>query len=165
MILHVGHLCSGRGLRALKSLAGQQGLHLVLAASTANPANESLKRELEQAGVEVHHEYLPRIEDLYRAADLYLFPVREGSGSIEFPLSVLEAMACNLPVVTTPFGALAENFLAGDGLQYFQTPEKIPAAMDAVLSARTDTRAKVEGFSWEAGMETLMSALREAMNS
>jgi len=165
VVLHVGHLRSGRGLRALKSLAGQQELHLVVAASTANPADETLRRELEQAGIEVHHEYLPRIEDLYRAADLYLFPVRAGSGSIEFPLSVMEAMACNLPVVTTPFGALPENFTAGDGLHYFETLEEISAAMDAALSARVDTRAKVEGFSWEAGMDALMTLLREAMGS
>lgn len=165
VILHVGHLRAGRGLDAMKALAGREELHLVLAASTANPADESLERELKQVGIEVHHEYFPRIEDLYRAADLYLFPVRAGSGSIEFPLSVLEAMACNLPVVSTPFGALPESFTAGDGLQYFQAMQDLPAAIFAAMSQPIATRAKVESFSWEAGMEDLMSRLREAMNS
>jgi glycosyltransferase involved in cell wall biosynthesis len=146
-------------------LAGREELHLVLAASTANPADDSLRNDLEQAGIEIHHEYLPHIEDLYRASDLYLFPVRAGSGSIEFPLSVMEAMACNLPVVATPFGALPEHFAPGDGLQYFQTMQDLPAAIDAALSERADTRTKVRSFSWEAGMEQLMAKLSEAMNS
>ncbi len=165
VIFHAGHLRAGRGLDAMSALARQEEFHLVMAASTANPADDSLREELVAAGIEIHHEYLPKIEDFYRAADLYLFPVREASESIEFPLSVLEAMACNLAIVTTPFGALTEHFTARDGLRYFQNLRDLPGAVDAALSQKVNTRAKVESFGWHAGMEELMSKLREAMSA
>mgnify|MGYP002382242698 CR=1 FL=1 len=44
--------------------------------------------------------------DVFGEADVYLFP-SYGEG---MPLSVLEAMACGLPVVTRPVGALREFF-------------------------------------------------------
>ena len=43
-------------------------------------------------------------------ADIYLFPTRWGEG---MPLSVLEAMAYGLPVVTRPLGGLADFFENG----------------------------------------------------
>lgn len=163
VVLHVGHLRAGRGLEVLSSLAKHEEFHPVLVASTANAAERSLRENLEEAGVEVHHEYLPKIEELYQAADLYCFPVRDGSGSIEFPLSVVEAMACNLPVVTTPFGALPENFSQGGGLYYFQRDEELLSLLRKALAGPVETRSKVRAFSWEAQMEQLMDELTEAM--
>ena len=50
--------------------------------------------------------YIPEVEDIYRLSDLYLFLAESDTAAIEVPLSVLEAMACNLPVICTPFGGL-----------------------------------------------------------
>lgn len=49
--------------------------------------------------------FVDRVEEYYRAADLFLFPSeKEG-----MPNAVLEAMACALPVVLTPFASLAAD--------------------------------------------------------
>jgi glycosyltransferase involved in cell wall biosynthesis len=118
---------------------------------------------LESAGVIVRHEFIPRIEDYYRAADLYVFPVEHGSGAIEFPLSVLEAMACDLPVVTTPFGALPEYFTEGEGLCFVGDGRSVLQATRLVLEQPVRNRERVRSFSWDGVLDSLETALREAM--
>jgi glycosyltransferase involved in cell wall biosynthesis len=47
------------------------------------------------------------VADVYRAADLYLHAAR----SENFPVSILEAMACGCPVIATAVGGIAEQFV------------------------------------------------------
>ena len=77
-------------------------------ASTSTPAETDLVRDLSAAGVVVVREVLPDIQELYQLADCYVFPVEHELACAEVPLSVLEALACGLPVVSTPFGGLPE---------------------------------------------------------
>jgi glycosyltransferase involved in cell wall biosynthesis len=89
--------------------------------------------------------FVPRVADrrtmadYYRAADLYLHPAR----SENFPLAVLEAMACGKPIVASRVGGIpeqvtdAENgFLAavGDSEAMAAAAEKL--LMDAALRQR-----------------------------
>jgi glycosyltransferase involved in cell wall biosynthesis len=46
-----------------------------------------------------------------RTADVYLFPTEYGEG---LPISILEAMAMQLPVVTRPVGGIADFFVDGE---------------------------------------------------
>lgn len=46
-----------------------------------------------------------------RTADVYLFPTEYGEG---LPVSILEAMAMRLPVVTRPVGGIADFFVDGE---------------------------------------------------
>ncbi len=67
--------------------------------------------ELRRAGVLLITHYLPEIVELYQAADAYVFPVPPNPAdpsAIDLPLSVLEAAACNLPILATRFGALPD---------------------------------------------------------
>jgi len=58
--------------------------------------------------------YIKKIEEIYQLSDCYIFPITFEGGGISILLSVLEAMACNLPVVTTKFGGLPAIFKGGD---------------------------------------------------
>jgi glycosyltransferase involved in cell wall biosynthesis len=51
-----------------------------------------------------------RVEDYLRAADIFVFPTEEEA----FGISLVEAMACELPVVSTPAGGLAEILARSD---------------------------------------------------
>jgi glycosyltransferase involved in cell wall biosynthesis len=113
LILHVGHINGGRNLEALIPLQDEDCQVVVVGStstSTVAYKDENLKRTLLAAGVIVRDDYLERIEEVYQSADLYVFPVVRDIGCIALPLSVLEARACSLPVLTTDFGGLRELF-------------------------------------------------------
>lgn len=118
MLLHVGHLARSRGLEALADLARARDRRVLMVASTSTPPDPDVEATLRSAGVEVVRRYLPDIERYYQAADAYVFPVEKERGSVEIPLSVLEAMACGTPVATTRFGGLPELFGEGEGVAY-----------------------------------------------
>jgi glycosyltransferase involved in cell wall biosynthesis len=118
MVLHVGHLAPSRGLDALAELARPGEWSVTMVASTSTPVDPEIKASLERAGVNIVRRYIPDIERYYQAADVYVFPVEQEQGSVEIPLSVLEAMACDTPVVATRFGGLPELFEEGDGVAY-----------------------------------------------
>jgi glycosyltransferase involved in cell wall biosynthesis len=63
------------------------------------------------------------VADVYRAADLYLHAAR----SENFPVSILEALACGCPVIGTAVGGIAEQF-AGLAL-----PMSVPSLADPTL--------------------------------
>jgi thymidylate kinase/glycosyltransferase involved in cell wall biosynthesis len=133
MALHVGHLKRSRNLEALGALARGGEVFVVLVGSTSTDADPALRRELEQAGVRIVRRFVPDIERIYAAADVYVFPVQDRLGSIELPLSVVEALASRLPVVTTRFGALPELF-AGEAAVTFCAPEDVEQTVAGVLS-------------------------------
>ena len=70
---------------------------------------------------------------------------------------MLEALACNLPVITAPYGALLELFEEGDGLYYARDSEGIFAAVKEVKQADSEikTRQKVMLYSWVNIVSTL----------
>ncbi len=69
--------------------------------------------------------------DYYRATDVYLHPARAEN----FPLSVLEAMACGCPVVTSNIGGIPEQLT--DGIEGFLIEvgdaETMAARVEAIL--------------------------------
>jgi glycosyltransferase involved in cell wall biosynthesis len=91
------------------------------------------------------------IEDIYNISNCYVFPTVNRKACIETPLSVLEAMACNLPVISTRFGALSEMFEAGGGLHFVSRQEDILGVLRSVRDSveKATTREKVKVYSWE----------------
>ena len=61
-------------------------------------------------------EYITHLEEIYALSDCYVFPTTDRRYCVEMPLSVLEAMSCNLPMLTTRFGALPGVFEEASGL-------------------------------------------------
>ena len=161
IILHVGHLVANRGLERLKALSAISGTQVVVIASTATDADLDLKDDIVRNGIHLIHGYIQNIHEYYQASDVYVFPVEDSSGSIEFPLSVLEAMSCNLRVVSTPFGALPEHFPEAPGLHYLRRDEKLASAVEDSMLEEPDTRRLVREFDWEHSIAELMEKLLE----
>ena len=111
---------------------------------------------LNNSGCIVWRDYLKNIEETYALADCYIFPVEKGN-SILMPLSVMEAMACNLPVISTKFEGLAKFFKGRNGLTYVEKTEDILSALTNLKGSgkRIDNREKVLSFSWKNIVETL----------
>jgi glycosyltransferase involved in cell wall biosynthesis len=101
------------------------------------------------AGIIVIDEYIGEVHELYQASDCYVFPVSSSTGAVEIPLSVIEACACNLPVLTTRFGALPETIREGNGFCFYDRVSEIHEKIAAIRDSKPETAAKVAEFTWE----------------
>jgi len=160
IVLHVGHIRKNRKLDLFMDIQKIPDLQVVVAGGTVEKTDEDLKDKLKNSGVKVIHRYLDDISELYKAADLYVFPISDHSdalpenynqvGSIDLPLSVLEAMACNLPVISTRFGALPRLFKQGGGFEYVETREEIVNKLKTnTMFSTARTRNTVLPLDWE----------------
>ena len=147
IILHVGHINDGRNLEALLPLQGKDRQVLMVSSSSTSRVSykdDGLKRVLKSAGIIVIDDFLDQVEEVYRLSDLYVFPVVQETGCISLPLSVLEAMASGLPVLTSDFGGLKELFgQSGPGLQYV-SPNRFLEAVQEIRRNRTAPSGREE---------------------
>lgn len=160
VVLHVGHLQEGRGIRDLIPLAASGQCQVLLVTSTSTLRQTPLATELRIAGVRLLTDYLPRIEEVYQLSDCYVFPVRTTDNAIEAPLSVLEALACDLPVVTTRFGGLPRLFegVSHPGLVFIDSVEDLTReALRLARSGQWGTRELALPFSWDAAVEVALA--------
>jgi len=164
--LHVGHLTRGRNIDALVCEDRDQPFKLLVVASPMFPADKKFVDLLNRHRTLVIHEHLENIQEVYQVADIYLFPTINRSNCIDAPLSVLEAMAVNLPVITTRFGVLASGFDGVDGLHFVEDPQQIPSMTRKVLAAgeRPSTREKVFPYSWANAAKNLVAAYKDISN-
>lgn len=148
IVLHVGPLKIGRNQQSLLTL---KGVKVLLIVSLTNPSEDEQMEEFESPNVIVWKKYFPNIEDIFAMVDVYVFPVFEPLNSIEIPLSVLEALACNIPVITTKYGALGRILEEGKGLYYLEETNKIEQILEEVRKGKNEvnTRAKVQNLSWK----------------
>ena len=163
--LHVGHLKHNRNLALLQGPQQDPALQIVVVGSTTTRVCERLARNLEQAGCIVFRSYQPRIHEFYQAADCYIFPTLDNRAAIQTPLSILEAMAVGIPVITTPFGALPDIFQNVAGFIYF-TPERVDSSgladmIKSATQAKSANREAVEEYSWAKVASRLSSLYRE----
>jgi glycosyltransferase involved in cell wall biosynthesis len=148
IVLHVGHIKENRNMQVL--LKHRDWGRDIVPVVKGGEVEHSWLHRLQMAGVIVFDEYLDRMHELYQASDCYLFPVSSPTGALEFPLSVVEAAACNLPVITTPFGALPEIIREGDGFHYIRSFAEIPDRIASIRSSPIHTSDKVIGLSWNS---------------
>lgn len=147
ILLHVGHIRESRNLEVfLRYRDWGPDIVPVIKAGEIDP---SWSRRLRMAGIIVVDEYFPEVQELYQAADCYIFPVSNPTGAVEFPLSVIEACACNLPVLTTRFGVLPEMIREGNGFHYYDRVSEIAGKIASIRDSKPATEAKIRDFSWE----------------
>lgn len=151
VILHIGSIKKWRNVGLLRKLQRENNQVFIIG-STSTGKDKGLCQELEKEGCLVWTEYVEHIEEAYALSDCYVFPTMDDKiGSIEMPLSVLEAMSCNLPVITTRFGALPRAFDEGDGLIFAQKEEDFHQGVEVIKGSHlaVKTRIKALPYSWE----------------
>lgn len=146
LLLHVGHIRESRNLEVFLRYRdwGSDVQPLIKAGDVDPPWADRLR----MAGVIVIDEYVHAVHELYQAADCYFFPVGNRMGAVEFPLSVIEACACNLPVVATRFGILPEMLREGPGYRYYDRVSEIAERIAAVRGEIPANASKVADCTW-----------------
>jgi len=164
IILHVGHINANRNVRIFKEFKDCKGTQVVLVTGASRFQDKDLIKELEQSGLRILSNYMESIEEVYQLADCYVFPVFSETASIEVPLSVLEAMACNLPIVSTRFRGLS---ILGDidekkGFFCVDTVEEVYSKTKAALQiTMPQTRNMVQAFTWKSIARYLVQEVLE----
>ena len=152
VLLHVGHVRESRNLEVL--LRYHDWGPDIQPVVKAGEIETSWAHRLRVAGIIVIDEYLDDVHEIYQASDAFIFPVNSPGGAVEIPLSVIEACACNLPVITTRFGGLPETIREGNGFHYYDRVSEIAGKITAIRHSRPETAAKVKNLSWEMVFRT-----------
>lgn len=149
VVLHVGHLTEGRNLEALLPLASQPGLTVVVVTSSQRERESGLiEQRLRAGGIVLIQGFLSDIDEIYRLADCYIFPTPSTDYAIAMPLSILEAMASDLPVASMRVGALPERFGDVEGVLLVDTAHELLDAVSCLLREPHSTRRLSERYSW-----------------
>lgn len=147
VILHVGPVIRKRNLEHLIKLQ-HEDMQVIIAGRY--PCDQRVLNKLRKNQIVVIMEHIEKIEEIYALSDFYIFPTHPGNrgASIEIPLSVLEAMSCNLPVISNKFGGLPGMFKEGDGFTFNNNGN----FLENLRNSRNfipGTREKVLEYSWK----------------
>jgi glycosyltransferase involved in cell wall biosynthesis len=158
IVLHVGHIKEGRNIRSVEKLQSLNYL-VVIVGSTTFKSDKALKDELETKGFFFITEYLNNIEEYYQIADLYIFPVEDSKNAIEFPLSVFEAMSCNIPIISTEFGGIKNFIKENDCIKYYKTHKELlkKAQMLSQTTNCNNRQLILEKFTWESVFQSVFN--------
>ena len=130
-------------------------------------APERLRRWDGRDGIEVVGA-VPEVLPYYQRYRLLVAPIRAGSGT---RLKILEAMACELPVVSTSLGAEGIDARAGEHLLIADSPGQIADAVERLLAdddlrdrlAASGRRLVEAGYDWDASADRLLECYRELL--
>ena len=159
IILHVGHGNRRRNVHSLSRFT-DAGYKVILITSTSTTTDAELLSQLRASGVFVIDTYQEHIQHYYQIADCYIFPVLDATAAIDIPLSVLEAMACNLPVVTTRYGGLPAMFQHGNGFYYADAEEDMLRMVKYAIDMKNcKTIEMVAQYTWDNFASSILNAL------
>lgn len=159
ILLHVGHIRESRNIKWLIDVQKElDNVQVVIVGSTSTASEDELYKELIGSKVIVIRDYLPDVSELYQLADYYCFPVIINTAAMEVPLSVLESMATNTPVLTTRFGRLPELFPEEDNYYcYIEKASDIISQIKAGFGSEGNNREKMKDFTWLATAKKITS--------
>ncbi len=159
VLLHVGHIRESRNVRWLLDVQRKMPeLVVITVGSTSTDRDDAMRQELSDGGLILFTDYVAEIQELYQLSDVYCFPVLKSDAAMELPLSVLEAMATNLPILTTRFGRLPEQFEEDNGYHYIASSEDIVRQLRDGFGSGTEcgNRDKIQRYTWRAVVENLI---------
>lgn len=167
VVLHVGNIREGRNLKSLLQLAEYPGIIVILVASTTIKKEKLLYNQICNSKIILIDWFVKKVEDIYNMSDLYIFTVAKRPFAIDVPLSVLEAMACNLPVITHKFGGLPFFFKEGQGLYFInESMEILPKGLELQKdfikkNMLISTREKIAIYPWKIICNQLVQEYRD----
>lgn len=158
VLLHLASLKKERNLKIFVRLQRVENNQVIIVGREHEKIDESTLRLLRESGCTVWIKHFPNIEEIYNLADCYVFPVAHRGACIETPLSVLEAMSCDIPTITTRFGALPRLFKDTGDVLFADNDDEIDQAIEAVKKggARMRPREAVLHYSWKQVTERLL---------
>jgi len=147
--LHVGHLRKARGLLKMTSLVPRKITPVIIVAKSTG-RDFGIKEQLIKAGCIVIDEFVQSIESYYQASDCYVFPTHSALRGMDLPLSILEAMACNLPVVSFDFGCISKLYGGTAGIKIVYSDEEFIGGIMEVKDRPPiiETRKAIENNDW-----------------
>jgi glycosyltransferase involved in cell wall biosynthesis len=149
VVLHVGHVRPTRNVSTFINVQRLKDVQVLIVDSTSTPQYGGLNEKLRKEGIVIFHRYIPDISEIYKLSDIYVFPVKDEIASINLPLSILEAMACGLPIITTRFGGIEGYFKDDNGFRYFNTEDELIKLISQLEMNGKSNREKVKEFTWE----------------
>lgn len=165
VVLHVGNIRKGRNLTVFKKI-NQEDIEVIIVSSGTISKDETHYNELKRYGFRIMDEYIPNIEEIYNLADCYVFPTVRRHNCIEMPLSVMEAMACNIPVISTKFGGLPRILNEGDGLVFVDDENQIISEINKLKlsNEKIRVREKILAYSWAKVVNDLNGIYSNILN-
>lgn len=166
VVTHIGHVTPWRSLEIFSAIAENPDYYVLIIASTSlfNP-DEQLFKLLQKSGCDIRTELFDSIEEVYQLSDCYIFPGGAKSESrlpmiipnknnvpaIEIPLTVLEAMSCNIPIITSRFGGVADIIKVSDGAKFIDDQNEIIIILDKLKREKRfiNNRDDIMNYDWD----------------
>jgi hypothetical protein len=162
VVLHVGRLRHGETMRGILGLA-RAGATVVFVTSRHDAESEPLRQRLFAAGVVVRDGYHAQMEQLYNLSDCYVFAAEGRESGPDVPLSVLEALASDLPVLGLRLGPAGDALATFPGVTLVQDASTLVARALAAMETPTHARSGVEARGWAPAVEQVLDAIDDAV--
>ncbi|MFK5891818.1 MAG: glycosyltransferase [Pseudomonadota bacterium] len=159
ILLHIGPVNYNRNHELLMKVASNTDWKVVIIGSTTAPFSQELFDKIKDSGVIAFNEYFPYINQLYSVANYYIFPVTDENGSIEFPLTVLEAMACNCPVISTRFKGIPDFIEETSSFRYITEYDDLLEILNN-NNPTDDNRSTSLSYSWKNIANTITQEIK-----
>ncbi len=133
IVLCVGRLVYYKGMEYL--IRAMEGIDAVLVIIGEGPLRQALAREVRGHGLDARVVFLPykpreELTAYYRAASAFVLPSVYRSEA--FGITIIEAMACGLPVISTELGT-GTSYANRDGVTGYVVPPRDSGAIHAAL--------------------------------
>jgi glycosyltransferase involved in cell wall biosynthesis len=163
LIVHVGHLSTGRGLEDFLKIDGNRYNRFIVDSGIFNA--KELKAKLETNGVTIRSGFIEDIENVYRMADVYFFPTKSGDYVISVPLSVMEALSCGTPVVAyssfTKIASIEVN--SPDAITFIKDGESPDISISRALGKKQNKSYLAVVKSWESAADDVYSKIKDSI--
>jgi len=171
IFLHVGHMNAGRNIDELIMIQKEiDDAQVVLVSSTSTDSDYSLTEKCKNSGLIVIKRFIDNISDIYNIADCYLFLVNDPKNFISKPLSVLEALACGIPVAA--YNTIKDKFKKPSSEIYFfdNINEIICFLKNGGYCINIETRKRLSGevkkyYSWDLIIKSAVDEILGVKNA